>query len=337
MPSRSVRAIQDPARLAVLRRLQLLDTPEEEIFDRLTRFAARKLNVPIALVNLIDEHRQHFKSATGLRVRELPIGTGVCSYTLTTREPLLLEDARKDPRFSSNPIVTEHDLVAYIGVPLITSAGVALGTFCVMAGEPRSWHLQDLETVRNLAGAVVTEIELRLDQVDGALDADADGAWGQFDDTARPGFHGLKRQVAWLAHDCLSIGEDLEAASDWGDEAAAAELARAFVANLFTLSHMLWPGGRRSGDQFIMEHSGALRESFGLGDDSPLHWRRLEQLGTTIRFSPAEAEAAFDTRELTLEAGEEAYDLKPLIDALRSLWTRIASEAKRLPEVVPAP
>jgi hypothetical protein len=330
MPSQTVSAIRNPARLAVLRRLQLLDTPEEEAFDRLTRFAARKLKVPIALVNLIDEHRQFFKSAIGLHIRELPIGTGICSYALTTREPLLLEDARRDSRFSSNPIVTEHDLVAYIGVPLITSTGHALGTFCVVDGEPRCWRQPDLETVRNLAGAVVTEIELRLDQLDGEQGPDDGDVTRQIGDTARPSLLDLKRQIAWMTHNCLSIGEDFESAADWGDEAAAAALVGALVTNLFTLSHMFWPGGRRMGDQLIMDHAQALRESFDLRDDSPLHWASLGQLGKANRFSLAESEAALDPRALTLEVEGESYDLKSIIEAVRSLWAAIAAETDRL-------
>lgn len=149
-------------RLRALRRLAILDTPPEEAYDRLTRLATRLLGVPIALVNLIDEERQFFKSAVGMgELRELPIGTGVCSYAVATREPLVLEDARQDPRFSSNPIVTEHGLVSYVGIPLITAEGHALGTFCVVDTEPRRWSGDDIALMSDLASAVLTEIELR--------------------------------------------------------------------------------------------------------------------------------------------------------------------------------
>lgn len=149
-------------RLRALRRLALLDTPPEEAYDRLTRLATRLLRVPIALVNLIAEDRQFFKSAVGMgELRALPIGTGVCAYAVASGKPLVLEDARQDPRFSSNPIVTEYGLVSYVGIPLITAEGHALGTFCVVDTAPRRWSDDDIALMSDLASAVMTEIELR--------------------------------------------------------------------------------------------------------------------------------------------------------------------------------
>lgn len=159
MPRETTTGLQEPAGVCDILGLDLLDTPPEEGFDRLTRLASRTLDVPIALVNLIDGDRQFFKSATGMGdVRELPVGTGICSYALASREPLVIEDARADPRFSSNPIVTRYGLVAYIGIPLVTSAGHPLGTFCVVDLEPRAWQDGDVETMRELASAVLTEV-----------------------------------------------------------------------------------------------------------------------------------------------------------------------------------
>jgi len=160
--SEIARTIQDAARVAALRSLQLLDTLPDEAFDRLTRLASRMLPAPIALVNLVDSERQFFKSAVGMGdLRELPIGTGVCSYAVASREPLVIADARLDPRFSTNPIVTDYGLVAYIGIPLITADEHALGTLCVVDPEPRAWREEDLETMRDLAAIVVTEMDLR--------------------------------------------------------------------------------------------------------------------------------------------------------------------------------
>ncbi|MBA2245931.1 MAG: PAS domain-containing protein [Gemmatimonadetes bacterium] len=154
--------LADPERLAALRHSALLDTPAEESFDRLTRLASRVLGVPIALVNLINEDRQFFKSAVGMGdLRELPVGTGVCSFALSSGEPLIIEDARLDPRFASNLIVCEFGFVAYIGIPLVTSAGHALGTFCIVDTESRSWTEEELAILRDLAASVMTEIELR--------------------------------------------------------------------------------------------------------------------------------------------------------------------------------
>jgi len=162
MPLTRAQRLSDPGRVAALRRLELLDTPAEEAFDRLTRLVARLLRAPIALVNLIDEERQFFKSAVGMgALRELPVGTGVCSYALASGEPLVIGDARVDPELSANRIVCDYGLVAYLGIPLVTSEGYALGTFCVVDTEPRTWTLADVETVGDLAAAAMAEIELR--------------------------------------------------------------------------------------------------------------------------------------------------------------------------------
>lgn len=156
-------ALNNAPRLTALERLGLLNTEADEAFDRFTRVATRVLPAPIALVNLISNDRQYFKSAVGMGdLCELPIGTGVCSTTLANRTPLLIEDARTDARFSTNPIVTEHGLVAYIGVPIITQAGDALGTFCVVDTEPRRWTADDLQAMNDLAAGVTTEINLRI-------------------------------------------------------------------------------------------------------------------------------------------------------------------------------
>lgn len=160
-------ALNNVGRLQALERLRLLNTEADEAFDRFTRLVSRTLPVPIALVNLISNDRQFFKSAVGMGgLCELPIGTGVCSTTLVTRTPLMIQDARADARFSANPIVTEYGLVAYIGVPIITHGGDALGTFCVVDTEPRVWTADDLQTMRDLAAAVTTEIDLRLTLLD---------------------------------------------------------------------------------------------------------------------------------------------------------------------------
>lgn len=97
---------------------------------------------------------------------DLPIGTGVCAHAITSRQALVLEDARLDSRFSSNPVVTEYGLVAYIGVPLITRAGHALGTFCILDPEPRVWQETDLDLMRDLAAMVTTELDLRIGAIE---------------------------------------------------------------------------------------------------------------------------------------------------------------------------
>ncbi len=156
----------DPARLAVLRASGLLDAPAEEAFDRLTRLAARLLNAPVALVSLVDDCRQFFKSAVGLPEpwasrRETPLSHSFCQHVVISGEPLVIRDARQDPRVRDNLAIAELGVLAYLGIPLLSGTGHVLGSFCVIDGEPRRWTDDQVETMRELAASAMTEIELR--------------------------------------------------------------------------------------------------------------------------------------------------------------------------------
>lgn len=158
-------AVRDPERLAALRSLRLLDTPAEQAYDRLTRLAAKLLNAPVALVSLVDENRQFFKSCLGLgepwmSARETPLTHSFCQHALGGREPLVIEDARTHPVVRDSLAIRDLDVVAYAGVPLVTSTGEALGTLCVIDHRPRAWTTDQIDTLRDLAAAVLTEIEL---------------------------------------------------------------------------------------------------------------------------------------------------------------------------------
>ena len=136
--------LRDVDRLAALRRLALLDSPAEQAFDRLTRLAATILHVPVALVSLVDQDRQFFKSCLGLpepwaSQRQTPLSHSFCQYTVHTRTPLVIEDARRDPLVQDNLAIPDLNVIAYLGIPLITSTGDALGSFCVIDSQPRSW------------------------------------------------------------------------------------------------------------------------------------------------------------------------------------------------------
>jgi PAS domain S-box-containing protein len=161
------RALADPRRLEVLRETGLLDSGAEEGFDRLTRLATRILGVPVALVTLVDENRQFFKSCVGLPLpwataRETPLSHSFCQYTVMTGEPLIVEDAREHPELRLNGAVPDLGVIAYAGIPLITTTGERLGTFCAIDGAPHQWSEDELGILRDLAAAAATEIELRL-------------------------------------------------------------------------------------------------------------------------------------------------------------------------------
>jgi PAS domain S-box-containing protein len=162
-----VTTISSPARLEALRRTALLDSPPEAAFDRLTALAASLLRAPIALVSLVDEHRQFFKSEVGLgqplaSIRETPISYSVCAMVVETGEPLILQDTRIHPLTKDKGAVTELGIVAYAGAPITTRDGHVLGALCVMDRVPRVWTVRDMETLATLAASASTEVGVRL-------------------------------------------------------------------------------------------------------------------------------------------------------------------------------
>jgi signal transduction histidine kinase len=166
LPAASAGGATERARLAALHATALLDSPAEEAFDRLTRLATRLLHVPVALVSLVDEDRQFFKSCIGLpepwaSARETPLSHSFCQHAVQLGEPLLIEDAREHPLVCDSRAIRDLGVVAYAGIPLATADGLVLGSFCVIDGIPRAWTAAQVATLRDLAGAAITEIELR--------------------------------------------------------------------------------------------------------------------------------------------------------------------------------
>lgn len=124
-------------RLRALTSYQILNTLEENAFDRITELASLICDTPISLVSLLDEHRQWFKSKLGIDIRETDRKLAFCQYTIMDDQMLELEDATRDERFKANELVTgQPDLRFYAGVPLIDSEGYALGTLCVLDRKP---------------------------------------------------------------------------------------------------------------------------------------------------------------------------------------------------------
>jgi GAF domain-containing protein len=142
-------------RLKALRDLMLLDTSAEERYDRLARFAAEQLDVPIALLTLVDGQRQWFKSRVGLEVAETARDISFCGHAIMNSAILVIEDASTDARFSDNPLVAgEPHIRFYAGAPLSAPSGHRIGTLCVVDTVPRKLgaiELSILDALRCLA------------------------------------------------------------------------------------------------------------------------------------------------------------------------------------------
>jgi PAS domain S-box-containing protein len=159
-------SLADPDRLAAVRQTNLLDTPAEDAFDRVARLAARLLEVPIALVPLVEDDRQFFKACVGLpepwaSARQTPLSHSLCQHVVVARRPLAIGDTDRDALARDNPLVQELGLAAYLGVPLIDPAGYALGSVCVADRRPRDWTPEQVAVLTDLAGLVMTQIQLR--------------------------------------------------------------------------------------------------------------------------------------------------------------------------------
>jgi len=149
-------------RQRALDELDILDTPKEEEFERITTLVKSIFGSPVVAVTLIDRHRQWFKSLQGLEVEETSRDVAFCDHTIREDRCLKVEDATQDVRFKDNPVVTGEPYIrAYLGAPLVTSDGYLLGALCVIDFAPRQFSTQDENILSSFADMVVSEMELR--------------------------------------------------------------------------------------------------------------------------------------------------------------------------------
>lgn len=164
----------EDARIAALRRLDVLDTVIEKPFEKIVTLVRTVLAVPIATVTLVDRDRQWFKAQRGLDTQETPRSISFCTHTIQQRDPLVIEDAHLDPRFADSLLVTGPPYIrSYAGIPLRTPEGYNVGSLCAMDTRLRRFSPADIAILSNFANIVCDELELRMiaqvDHLTGAL------------------------------------------------------------------------------------------------------------------------------------------------------------------------
>lgn len=158
--------LSDAGRLDQIQKLELVDSPAEEAFDRITRLAVGMLDVPVSIVSIVTTERQFFKSALGLGEpwasrRQTPLDHSFCKHVVVHNQPVVVSDARQDEVFRNNLAIPNLGVIAYLGFPLGLADGLPLGAFCVIDTKPRHWSEVDIQRVRDLSMLAANEIELR--------------------------------------------------------------------------------------------------------------------------------------------------------------------------------
>ena len=152
----------EASRIAALNRYAILDTEPEQSFDDLVTLAAHICKTPMAMLSLVDEHRQWFKSKVGVQVRETPREISICTHAIQQDDLFIVPDTRQDPRFRDNPLVVGEPRVRfYAGAPLINEDGFALGTLCVVDREPRELDEDQKNALLSLRRLALAQMELR--------------------------------------------------------------------------------------------------------------------------------------------------------------------------------
>lgn len=237
-------------RLSALQHYDVLDTEQEESFDRITRLAQGLMQTPIALVSLIDRERQWFKSRVGIDAHETPRDISFCTHAIRGSEPMIVPDALEDDRFRNNPMVTgDPGIRFYLGVPLRTPGGHHIGTLCTIDRQPREVAPFQVALLQDLARLVIDELELRQiatsDSLTGALTRRG------FTRDAEQAIHRARRYGRPLG--CIALDVDhFKSVNDTHGHAAGDMVLRAIVATLRSIIRSVDIFGRVGGEEFAI-------------------------------------------------------------------------------------
>ena len=242
-------------RIKALRRLNILDSPPEERFDRLTRLARRLFDAPIALVSLVDSNRQWFKSNEGLEVRETPLEWSFCSHAVSEREMLVVPDTLADERFQENPLVLgDPSIRFYAGQPILEPRGSAIGTLCIIDREPREMSEEDRTLLSDMANLVEREFAaLRLATIDELTGLSNLRGFKMLSRQALAMCRRMKRPATLLSFDL----DGFKAINDTFGHAAGDAALASFSADLLANFRDSDVVARLGGDEFCVLLSGA--------------------------------------------------------------------------------
>lgn len=247
--------LDEAERLDALWTLGLLDTPPEARFDRLTRLACRVFGAETALVSLVDDERQWFKSRVGFAARELPRCTSFCGHAILGDGVFWIPDTLRDARFADNPLVRGEPFIRfYAGCPIRSAGGYKLGTLCVLDTEPREFTPEQEQDLRDLAAIA----ERELHAVELAITDELTGL------SNRRGFLALAGQSLRICRrerlPAALIYFDLDgfkAINDADGHAAGDAVLRCFAGHLQSEMRASDPCGRVGGDEFVAFLAGA--------------------------------------------------------------------------------
>ncbi|MDH3453164.1 MAG: sensor domain-containing diguanylate cyclase [Gammaproteobacteria bacterium] len=235
-------------RLETLRALQILDTPHEERFDRITRLARRLFGVPIALVSLVDTERQWFKSSQGLDASETPREISFCGHAILDDDALVIKNAVEDNRFADNPLVTgEPNIRFYAGQPLSAGNGCKVGTLCLIDTQPRELSEEDQRLLEDLAAMVEQEFTaMAIATIDELTGISNRRGFNMLADKALDTCKRQRKEVTLLAFDLNNFKEINDNLGHAAGDQALQDFAE-YLTTTFRDSDIV---GRMGGDEF---------------------------------------------------------------------------------------